>query len=148
MRHILTIVRYAFKGVSQDRVLSCFLYILYILQIAKYLQKTVSIYISIYHFADDIAIYIKFSSFKRAINSSQKAINSISKNRFNIGLQFTFSTAPLHFNNKEISLERVEMRAFYYRIEIAHLFSSLLYRYSSNESQTKFPKLKKKTQTK
>ena len=53
---ILDKPRYVFKGISQSRILSRFLYILYISQIAEDLPKT--IFIS--QFADDIAIYTKF----------------------------------------------------------------------------------------
>ncbi|KAK1136794.1 hypothetical protein K0M31_001330, partial [Melipona bicolor] len=54
---------------------------IYMLQIAKNLPETVSVY----QFADNIAIYIKFSFSKRATNSLEKAI---SENLCDIGLHF------------------------------------------------------------
>ena len=130
--------------VPQGGVLSPLLYILYTSQIAENLPTT----ISVYQFADNVAIYTKFSFLKRATNSLEKSINSISKSLSDIDLQLTTSKTPLlYYNNKKILPDRAEIKVKNSIIklrELARLFPILPCRYSCNKPQINFPTLKKK----
>ncbi|XP_058805042.1 uncharacterized protein LOC131672100 [Phymastichus coffea] len=91
--------RLATKGVPQGGVLSPLLYILYVSSITENLQKSVEVS----QFADDIAIYIKFTSLKRAKSIIQKAIQIIENNLKKLGLELApEKTDLIHFNNNKI----------------------------------------------
>ena len=70
------------KGVAQGGVLSPLLYIIYVKNIIDNLRKSVIVS----QFADDIAVYSKFSPLKKCRNVIEKAVNNISKNLFDLGL--------------------------------------------------------------
>lgn len=95
------------KGVPQGGVLSPLLYILYVSDIIKDLQKTVSIA----QFADDIALYVKCNSTERGKSLIERAINIVGKNLSNIGLELAPNkTKLIHFNNKRILPGSVEIK--------------------------------------
>ena len=88
-----------YKGVPQGGVLSPLLYILYVSDIVENLPKN----IIVSQFADDIALYIKFSSVKRAKSILQNAITRIQNNLCQLGLELEpEKTVLIHFNNKNI----------------------------------------------
>lgn len=78
------------------------------------MQKTVSVF----QFADDIAVYLKFTSLKRGQITLEKTINIIKNNLLYLGLKFSLNkTVLIHFNNKGITPGNVSIRFDDYTIK-------------------------------
>lgn len=104
----------AHKGVPQGGVLSPLLYILYVANITDNIPKSVSIS----QFADDIAIFLKFSSLARGKKIIEKATKILAKNLQDLGLDLTPSKSTLiHFNNKNILPGNTEITIQNYSIK-------------------------------
>lgn len=89
--------RITHKGVPQGGVLSPLFYNIATKDITKGLPK----HVKVSQFADDLAIYVKFSSTKWAIKTIENAIKRIISNLSLIGLQIApQKTVVLHFNLK------------------------------------------------
>ncbi|OXU18623.1 hypothetical protein TSAR_001811 [Trichomalopsis sarcophagae] len=86
-------------GVPQGGDLSPLLYVLYVAKIMTDLPKT----INISQFGDDIALFCKFLSRKRATRILTNSIKKIDKNLRELGLKLAPNTTQLvHFNKKNI----------------------------------------------
>ncbi|KAL7296798.1 hypothetical protein TKK_0010198 [Trichogramma kaykai] len=91
--------RYAHRGVPQGGVLSPLLYIMYVSNIVNNVPKL----ITIFQFADDIALHIKFTSIKWATARMERAVQIICNNLKALKLELAQSKTELvQFNNKNI----------------------------------------------
>lgn len=108
--------RMVYKGVPQGGVLSPLLYVLYVSHIMNNIPKT----LNVSQFADDIAIFCKFSSRKRATSIISNSIKKIDKNLRELGLELAPSkTQLIHFNNKNIAPGKIEIDINEYKIKLS-----------------------------
>ena len=96
-----------YKGVPQGGVLSPLLYLIYVRNICDNLPKSVQVS----QFADDIALYSKFSPFPKCRNTIEKSIEIVKTNFLDLGLELApHKTILVNFNNNNIKPGEVEVK--------------------------------------